>query len=237
MEDLEKEIQKFYYLIAEYKPKNDNEEKVKILDKSFIKNNRNKCKIIYKNKKYELKEYFEDIEKNYNHKDKIKFKLMFIHNIIDLSYMFYNCNSLISLSDNNEANKKIIYPKMYIIKMQRLFYGCESLKSLPNIYKWDIYNANNMTQMFLGCKSLDSLPDFYILDKLKNTIFLKLTYKNNEKNKVKILGNEFVENNKDIGGIIYNNLEIQLQEYLEDIDNKKKVKSNWIYIWIKILKI
>ena len=54
---------------------------------------------------------------------------------------------------------------------------------------------------------------------------------------MKILGNEIIENNKDIGGIIYNNLEIQLQEYLEDIDNKKKVKSNWIYIWIKILKI
>ena len=77
-----------YYFIVKYKPNENKEENIKILDEDFIKKNRNKCKIVYKNKIYELKKYFEDIDKNYNHKNLIKFKLIFINNIIDMSYMF-----------------------------------------------------------------------------------------------------------------------------------------------------
>ena len=33
--------------------------KLKIFGKSFVDNNENKCKIIYNNKKYKLKEYFD----------------------------------------------------------------------------------------------------------------------------------------------------------------------------------
>ena len=87
---------KIIYFIINYQPNENNNEKVKILDKVFIEKNKNKSKILYKNKLYELKEYFEDIDRNYNHKDSIKFKLIFVHNIIDLSYAFYNCDSLIS---------------------------------------------------------------------------------------------------------------------------------------------
>ena len=79
----------WYYFIIKYLPDKDKIDKVKILDEKFIKRNKNKCKIIYNNKIYELKEYFEDIDINYNHKDLIKFKLLFIHNIIDMSYMLY----------------------------------------------------------------------------------------------------------------------------------------------------
>ena len=39
---------------------------IRILDKYFIKYNKNKVNLIYKNKKYELKEYFEEIDNNYN---------------------------------------------------------------------------------------------------------------------------------------------------------------------------
>ena len=52
-----------------YQPDEKNEKKVKIFDAVFIYKNIDKCKIIYRNKKYELKEYFEDIDINYNHKD------------------------------------------------------------------------------------------------------------------------------------------------------------------------
>ena len=37
---------------------------IRILDKYFIKNNKNKFRLIYNNKKYELKEYFEEIDNN-----------------------------------------------------------------------------------------------------------------------------------------------------------------------------
>ena len=54
---------------------------IRILDKYFIKNNKNKGKLIYKNKKYELKEYFEEIDGGCKDKDIIKLKLYGIDNI------------------------------------------------------------------------------------------------------------------------------------------------------------
>ena len=51
----------FHYFKAKYKPKENNKEKVRILGKEFIGNNKFICKIIYKRKSFELKEYIEDI--------------------------------------------------------------------------------------------------------------------------------------------------------------------------------
>ena len=74
---------------------------IRILDKYFIKNNKNKGKLIYKNKKYELKEYFEDIDNNSKDKDIIKLKLYGINNISDMSRIFYGCYHLTSFSEIN----------------------------------------------------------------------------------------------------------------------------------------
>ena len=38
-------------------------------------------------------------------------------------------------------------------------YGCRSLKSLPDIPKWDIKNVLNMSYIFSKCISLQSFPD------------------------------------------------------------------------------
>ena len=40
-----------------------------------------------------------------------------------------------------------------------MFYNCASLKSLPDISKWNTANVNNMNSMFNGCLSLTALPD------------------------------------------------------------------------------
>ena len=40
---------------------------LRIFGKDFVKQNKNKCKIVYGNKKYKLKEYFEEIGNNYTH--------------------------------------------------------------------------------------------------------------------------------------------------------------------------
>uniref|UniRef100_UPI00261058A9 BspA family leucine-rich repeat surface protein n=1 Tax=uncultured Methanobrevibacter sp. TaxID=253161 RepID=UPI00261058A9 len=45
--------------------------------------------------------------------------------------------------------------------MSYMFYGCNSLISLPDISKWNVKNVNNMSYMFYGCNSLISLPDIY----------------------------------------------------------------------------
>ena len=205
---------KIIYFIINYQPNENNNEKVKILDKVFIEKNKNKSKILYKNKLYELKEYFEDIDRNYNHKDSIKFKLIFVHNIIDLSYAFYNCDSLISSSDNNEINQNISYLQFFIINASYMFYNCKSLISVPDISNWNTSKVNNMSYMLFGCNSLISLPDistldlsninnmknmfqrnksslkledFYILNKYiyKNSIILEISYIN-KKNKKKL---------------------------------------------------
>ena len=162
----------FYYFKAKYKPNKYYKYKVNILGKEFIKRNKNKCKIIYKSKIYELKEHFEDIDINYNHKDLIKLKLVFIHNIIDMSYMFYNCASLISLSINT---LNISYLQMYIINMISMFYNCKSLKSLPDISKWNTSNVELMNNMFYKCTELISSSDLSKWDisnvKYMNNIF------------------------------------------------------------------
>ena len=40
-----------------------------------------------------------------------------------------------------------------------MFSHCESLKSLPDIFKWDTKNVTNMSHMFRNCSFLNSLPD------------------------------------------------------------------------------
>ena len=52
-----------------------NNNKVRIFGEKFVNKNKYKCKIIYKNQEYELKEYFEDIDNNYKNKEEISFIL------------------------------------------------------------------------------------------------------------------------------------------------------------------
>ena len=84
-----------------------NENVVRIFGKYFVKQNRNKCKIIYNNNKYKLKEFFDEIDEN-NNKEVVKLKLNGINNINNLEKMFYGCYhlSLILDSKNNNENEK-----------------------------------------------------------------------------------------------------------------------------------
>ena len=136
-----------------YKPKSDNEEKVRLFGDDFIKNNLHKCKIIYDNEENDIKEYFEDIDWEYNHKNPITIKLKGINNITDMSDMFYDCNSLSSLPDISNWNTSNVHNMSYI------FSDCKSLSSLPDISKWNTSNVTDMNGMFYNCKSLSSLPD------------------------------------------------------------------------------
>ena len=94
-----------------YRTKYSFEDETKIFDNSFIKRNKDKCKIIYKNKEYELKEYFENIDNNYKNKKYFSFILKINKNINNLSNMFYECHSLFSIRDmsliNNFNNNNI----------------------------------------------------------------------------------------------------------------------------------
>ena len=103
-----------YYFKLVYKIKENNggkNEFTRIFDGDFVERNRNKYKIIYNNKEYPLKEYFEEIDKNCEPGKKIKFKLRFLHNILDLYGMFYNCINLISIKDDTKVKEKRISNK------------------------------------------------------------------------------------------------------------------------------
>ena len=167
-----------------YQPPSINiEEKLRIFSQKFIKNNMKKCKIIYKDSEYDLKEYFEEIDHDYNNEESIVFKLKGINNITDMSEMFYSCYFLSSLSGKwnslniNNMNGMFFYcvslkklPGLSelntynVTNMSKMFYGCNSLTSLPDISEWNTCNVTNMNEMFcgcnsLGCNSLTSLPD------------------------------------------------------------------------------
>ena len=128
---------------------NKNDTQIRLFGEDFIKNNKDKCKYIYEDKEYELEEYYK--LSNYN-KDKLEIKLKGNNNIINMSYMFNDCSSLISLPDISKWNTNNVK------NMSSMFYWCSSLSSLPDISKWNTNNVTDMSFLFCGCKSLSSLP-------------------------------------------------------------------------------
>ena len=67
-----------------------NKNTIKLFGLNFIKNNKDKCKYIYENKEYELKEYLYIYD---NNNDEIEIKLI-INNVTDMNAIFSNCSSL-----------------------------------------------------------------------------------------------------------------------------------------------
>ena len=104
---------------------------MKIFGSEFVKNNKNKCKMIIDDKEYEITEKCNikkcNIE-NYTNNE-LKIKLKGIDNITNMSYMFDGCSSLLSLPDISKWNTN------NVTNMNYMFYACESLSSLPDISK------------------------------------------------------------------------------------------------------
>ena len=101
--------------LIEYKINKD-ERKVRIFGYEFVRKNKNKCLVEYNNKKFNCTEFI-DIddssrnEINKNNSIKIKIKLIFINEIIDFQYMFYECSSLLKFT-NYSRFFKIIFRKI-----------------------------------------------------------------------------------------------------------------------------
>ena len=116
----------------------------------FVTNNRNKCTIVIDNKEYKISEKYE-VD---NNKDKILYiKLKGIDKITNMSFMFSNCPSLLSLPDISEWNTN------NVTNMSYMFNKCLSLSSLPDISEWNTNNFTDMRHMFYECSSSLSLPD------------------------------------------------------------------------------
>ena len=184
-----------YYITINYKI-NKNSNNVKIFGTDFVNNNKNNCMIIHCNKFYKLSEYFDISDKYKNNennlnKDILEIKLLGINKITDLSYMFSNCITLLSLPDLSKLDTSNVTKISYmfnncksllslpdisnwntsnIIYMDSLFKSCKLLTYLPDISKWDTSNVEDMSYMFCNCESLLSLPDIskWNISKVKN---------------------------------------------------------------------
>ena len=81
------------------------------------------------------------IEKYETKDKKIKINL-FTDKIVNMSYMFDECKSLLSLPDISKWNTNNVTDMSY------MFYWCEKLSSLPDISKWNTNNVTDMSWMF-----------------------------------------------------------------------------------------
>ena len=97
-----------------------------IFGDDFVRNNRDKCKMIIDNKEYEITEKY--YVNNYNN-NILQIKLKGINNVTDMRYMFEGCSSLSSLPDISKWNTN------NVTNMSSMFYECSSLLSLPDISK------------------------------------------------------------------------------------------------------
>ena len=90
-------VQDFLNFQLEYKATNGRE--IKLFDSYFVKENKDKCKIIYNEKEYELTEYFEVGNNLNNDNNLIKIQLKIDNNITNIANMFKGCLTLLSFRD------------------------------------------------------------------------------------------------------------------------------------------
>ena len=148
-----------------------------IFGPEFVKNYKDKCKIIIKGEESELFSSKFLGKNGLNNDDILEIRLKGIKkitnmremfswcssfsvdmskwntkNVTDMSFMFSGCkaSSLPDISNLNTQN---------VTRMDNMFNNCLSLVSLPDISKWDTQKVDNMSSMFFNCSSLSSLPD------------------------------------------------------------------------------
>ena len=152
---------------------------IRLIGKKFYENNKNNCQMCINFVRMGLLEFYES--KNEERFIKVVLAIrdiisdlsyMFsecsslvsidnlcdlnINNVINLSYMFFGCSSLTSLSDISE------WKTDKVTNMSHMFHGCSSLKLLARISKWKTNNVTDISYMFYGCSSLTSLDDISI---------------------------------------------------------------------------
>ena len=157
----------------------EKDDKINILNETFVNNNKNNCYIVIEGKQREL---CNQIIINKNQKDNkiLEIKLIEIKTITNMSCMFKGCTSLIYLPDISNWDTKDItnmnsmfelcislktlsdiskWETSKVNFMSNMFSGCCSLQSLPDISKWNVSNVKNISNMFNGCKALQTLPE------------------------------------------------------------------------------
>ena len=129
---------------------------------NFYENNKNKFKLEIKDELMEFRVTY-NINKDDVKKGFLKVKLFSTNKITNISSMFHQCDSLISVHDisNLDTSK--------ITSFNNLFDGCTSLLSLSGVSEWNTSKVKEMSHMFSNCTSLKVLPDISKWDTSKVT--------------------------------------------------------------------
>lgn len=125
--------------------------KIQLFSAEFVKNNKDKCKIVINDKEHDLYQYID--AKNLKHIKTIEIKLIEIKKITNMNKMFCNCLYLTSLPDIGNWDTSLV------TDMSFMFCCCVSLTSFDGISKWNISNVSNISYMFWGCSTLTAIPD------------------------------------------------------------------------------
>ena len=106
--------------------------------------------------------------------------------------------------------------------MSYMLNNCYSLSSLPDISKWYISNALNISYMFNNCESLVSLPDIVMWNNNRAN-HLNLAFKNNKNISLDNWLNNLIKN-------IYPNLSVKASEFSNLTQNIILSNPNNIFI-------
>ena len=128
------------------------EENVRIFGDTFVNNNKENYQMIINGKKYDLCPVF-NIKNLKERKEVLEVKLKELKPPTDLSYMFFKCTNLLSLSDVSKWNTN------NVTTMKGMFQFCTSLIYAPGVAKLNTDNVTDLSYMFCECVSLPSLPD------------------------------------------------------------------------------
>ena len=125
--------------------------KIRLLGKEFVENNKENCSLIINGEIEQLKEEYQLTDKDKD-KDKLNIILLKEKDVTNMSYMFYDCENLVSISDNSKWKTDNVTDLSY------MFYNCASLEDLTKQLKNLVTSkVKDMTYMLYGCKLLNNL--------------------------------------------------------------------------------
>ena len=178
-------IEKFYsknipygQIELSYTPKSN--KKIALFSDQFVIQNKENCYLIIKDKILELRQFYEYKKKSTSE----NFKVNLIANtpIIDMSYMFSDCDSLKSFISYNFDTSKVrnmsnmfgeclslinvkgIKDTSNVTNMNNMFKECLRLTCINNISNWNLSKVKDLSYMFSGCSKLMNLSEYLLWD-------------------------------------------------------------------------
>ena len=157
---------------------------IKLFDRQFIENNKDNCFLIINKNIYPLTEIYY-VKKNTNkeksklNNDLVETNIIFISDkpLVNMSYMFYECSSLIFIEFNQfDFSKVTTMSNMFkecsnlkkinglivsnnVRNISHMFDKCVALDNFEFMTYWNIFNVRDLNYLFFRCSNIQNLPD------------------------------------------------------------------------------